>query len=218
MKELRQALSSGNTTTIVNSHSDEALIRLLKMHYRPAAFVLRYLIFASAFWLVVFLGALLHFWPLPVWLNAIIFLPGLLILRLPQVKEGAWSAIQQRIEKAELPVLLDAHALNVFVLRYSIQAGLIRRLTVASPEELEALAPEQRKSLVRFTLKQLRPQWVGYHIVPDTETHAATLAYLALATLKQPGAEKPDRRGIHSTSHTNLRAAIEEYLEAMGQL
>ncbi len=218
LKELRKALGECNAAPLVSTHSDEALIRLLKLHFRPTALAWRYMSVAAVFWFLVFLGALFNVWKLPVWLNGVIFVPALLFNRgMPQIKSDAWLPIQIRLEKAGLPVLLDAYALNIFPLRFSIQAGLARRLMVASRDELEALTPMQRKSLVRFTLAQLRPQWVGYPLVQEPEIRAATLGYLALATLKQRGAEKPDRRGLRP-EHTNLRAAIEEYLEAMGRL
>lgn len=218
LKELRKALGECNAAPLVSTHSDEALIHLLKLHFRPTVTAGRYIIIATLFWLVMFLGALFNVWKLPVWLSGFIFIPAMLIIKgMPQIKSDAWLPIQIRLEKAGLPVLLDAYALNIFPLRFSIQAGLTRRLMVASRDELELLTPMQRKSLVRFTLAQLRPQWVGYPLVQEPEIRAATLGYLALATLKQRGAEKPDRRGLRP-EHTNLRAAIEEYLEAMGRL
>ena len=65
--------------------------------------------------------------------------------------------------------------------------------------------------LLLFTIQLL---WFKSRVIGDKHVQAAALGHLALATLKHPGAEHPNRRGIEA-HHTNLVQAIEEYLIAL---
>lgn len=126
----------------------------------------------------------------------------------------AWAAMDSCIKAAPLTLLLELHTLNISRLSHAIRIGMIKQLTLATKEDLEELTPEHHKELRGFTLYQLRPMVTKSPHLEALQHQAATLGYLAMATLKIPGAENPRDSGFH-TQDANLCKAIDEYHEAL---
>ncbi|MGC4047550.1 MAG: hypothetical protein QM758_27465 [Armatimonas sp.] len=212
LKEFRLALKSGEVESTIAQHSDETLLRLLRYrnnHWRRilygiATVLLLIIVTAIGTWLtgtLLFVGSFFTF----------------TIANQSEAKRKSaktWATIGKRIEAASLPTLLEAYGLSIPDLSSAIRTGMIKQLTLATHEDLLTLTPWQRHQLVRFTLGQLHSFWGAYPMVNASQRQAATLGYLALATLRQPGAERPDTSGINAT-HVNLKKAIADYRAAL---
>ncbi len=172
--------------------------------------------------LVFMLGSILHFWkPTIVPFTGLIGLISLFKNSVMAAKPEAWEPVKRRLERAELPTLLDALALNILPLSDAIRAGLTTQLSTATTDILEALTPAQRKQLVRFVPAQLNCSVWTRPIGPiqplsAEKVQAATVGLLALATLRQTGAETLDWRGVDRVT-SNLMAAHDEYLASLSR-
>ena len=186
IKEFQEALESGDMEEVIERHGDIDLLRFLQHRQRPA----------SRLWSVL-LGPHLDSEP-----------------HMTLRADKAWRAINRLLKGASLPLLLEITALDISRLCYAIRVGMIKQLILATKEDLESLTANQRQQLVRFTLNQLRPTLMGSPNLEALQRQAATLGYLALATLREPGAERPNRRSVNA-KYANLSAAIKEYLVAM---
>lgn len=202
LQEFREALESGDTERVIERH-DDAMLLLLLRHRRNS-------------WGAAFRDEAITLLTLGFQIFSGVAWTHRDDSESKRKSAKAWQTISQRVEVSSLNMLLAAHQLNIKELSSAIQAGMIQRLNRATNEELELLTAMERRELVRFALRQLRPQWVGYPVLDAAQRQAATLGYLALATLKQPGAERPNRTGMNAT-HTHLSKAIDEYLTVVAK-
>lgn len=215
LKNLRRALKTGEAVTIANTYDDQSLIELLQEFKRPTSNFQVALILYILLLVMVPMGEILHIGTLFVFL-AIVGLPILLILWVSQTKihPRSLESLQARLEDAAISTLLQAYDLNIPDLKSAIQAGLIKQLGTATAEELRGLTPTRRQLLVRFTLDQFTPQESQFAPIPEANAQAATLGYLALATLRQKGAEYP-YVSLFGTLPDNLQKSIDEYQSVM---
>ena len=218
LRELRKALKRGDATHALERHTDETLIQLLRRLTLPiqiVSWVGTIALFSIA---ILYTGMIFHL--LQISAHQVAFLALVFPLgRFVKIKPDVLKAVKLRLEQASLPTLLDADALRILELEATIQKTLSKRLAVAATEDLEALTAHQRKQLLRFTQAQLRMDLTGYHIgkpyfLPEDRAQAATVGFLALASLKQPGAERVSPQRVQTTS-SNLKRAIDEYLLVM---
>ncbi|MGC4047548.1 MAG: hypothetical protein QM758_27455 [Armatimonas sp.] len=219
LKEIQKALKRESAATVLDRYTDNILIQLLRRQKRPSGIVLWCWMAFLGIMIIVFLGAFARFWKLPNTPFIFFIFQIHLVQHLFKIKPEVLEPIKLRLEKASLPTLLDAYTLNIPQIDETIQAALAKRLAVATTEDLEMLAPEQRKQLVRFTLIQARVNPLTYpldqpYLLPETQAQAATVGFLALASLKLPGAQHISSQKIRTTN-PNLKQAIEEYQLAM---
>jgi hypothetical protein len=220
LKELGKALRQGDTTTTVARHTDAQLIALLQRCQKPSRVWQILLIVSVVSVLINTIGSLLHLWKLPFFSFFGIFgFSSVFQNGIAHAKPEAWEPVKQRLERAELPTLLDALALNIPALTDAIRAGLSAQLSTATTDALEDLTAVQRQQLVRFVRAQLNASlWATplgkAAILSDAQIQAATVGLLALATLKQPGAERLDWRVVRGDAD-RLRAAHQEYLASL---
>ncbi|MGC4047547.1 MAG: hypothetical protein QM758_27450 [Armatimonas sp.] len=211
LKKLQEALKSGTATRMVEQQSDDSLLRLLTLYQQKRRFRWFYLapfLALALLQILVAFGNLMNWWRWSTIQFHLFFLPFLFFQRKKhELSAEAWLPVMLRLESASLPTLLEAHRLKISPLNNALRTGLTKRLSIATAEELESLTPDQRKELVRFTLSQL-------HTLSHERNQAAIVGFLALATLKQPGAEHVSPNTISET-HVNLRRAVEEYQTIM---
>lgn len=215
LKEFRRALRTGNTISVTSRYSEEEVITLLKNHLYEGSSGRRIWVLLSLFSSVLLfqLSRYMDSWPL-FGLAILLVAPTIYFVSIYASKSESWKALAQKIQTASLPTLLDAFALGIPDLMDGLQETIASKLPATPDDVLEELTPTQRKQLVKFTLAQMQLLWSKPRVIGDKHAQAAALGYLALATLKHPGAEHPNRRGIEA-HHTNLVQAIEEYLIAL---
>lgn len=214
-RDLQQALKTDNASIVLARHSDTQLLRLLRHHARYTTWLMVLVLIGAA--IIVGQQLLFYFGPAKSPANRVtllLIIPGCILVQRSKLKPATQKAIEARLRTATLATLLDAYFLGIPALNNVILEEIVKHLTRTTTDELEALSIWRRRQLVLFTLAQFRPQQVGSFDLAETQVQAATLGYLALATLKEPGAERPDRRGLNE-KHINLREAIVVYLTAL---
>ncbi len=223
LKELRKTLNGGTATRIVAEQSDASLQKFLLAYQRKRN--LAWYLVVPCLPLILFqiaatVGYHFHLWSFPHYPYHLLMVPSLLFWKyMYQIKPEGWKLIESRLESAALSTLLDIRRLRISQLSPTVQTEVIKRLAVATTDELETLTSKQRMELVRFTLTQIHQRQLPYRhgasfLLSQERNQAAIAGFLALATLRQRGTEQitPD---TVSESRINLRRAIEEYHFAM---
>lgn len=215
LKELQQALKQKDPVSVFALYSDDTLIQLLHRQQRPRRVVLWCLVCVFVIYLLAMLGAFAHLWKLPSSPAYLFFSQVHMVQYLFRLKPELLEQVKPRLEQASVSTLLDAYALRIPQLEQVIREALAKRLAVVTTEELELLTPAQRKQLVRFTIFQAQLNIGTYSlgtpfVLPEAQAQAATVGFLALASLKQPGAHRISPQKIR-TKNANLKRAIEEY-------
>ncbi|MGC4047549.1 MAG: hypothetical protein QM758_27460 [Armatimonas sp.] len=213
LSELRKALKGNRLAPVLERQPDRYLLRFLNRHFTYPWWIIAMRLIGLAaigIQLTLFLSGKTS-WPINP--GFILFLlPDFLLTARSSASPEVVQAIRQRLESASLPTLLDAYQLNPFIFRSDILELLLERLTLATPSELEILTLSQRKSLVQFTLGHVNSIDL---LIPEVE-EAVIVGFLAMATLKLPGAEQVRLEAVNER-HANLRLAIAEYKAAMGE-
>jgi len=221
--EIQRAFQSGTASQLAVKQNDVRLLQLLTTYAQRQNLAWYFLVpclLLALFQLTAVVGRHFHLWSLPSYPMHLIFLPVLFFQkRRYKIEASEWMLIKGQLESATLPTLLDIHQLKISPLSETVQAVLTKRLGAATTDELDLLTPTQRKELVRFTLAQVTPGKMQYYSVPplrisQERNQAAIVGFLALATLKQTGAEHILPTMV-SPRYSNLRRAIEEYQSAM---
>lgn len=203
-KDISRALKRGDEAQL-ERYSDARFIAILEaQHKRLDAMYVALLIglIVSVFLLVVALASDTRW----LWLIPLCQAPWfVLFLRIR--KRRTWTLIRRRLEQLPLGTLLENSHYTLIV------KVLTQRLATATNEELTVLSMEQRQKLVELSI-DMATSGADDNSLPDDYARAATLGFLALATLKQSGAEhfSPTKVLPH---YINLRRAIEEYQSAM---
>lgn len=218
--ELQKALTHENTALALERHTDDTLIQLLHRLQLPSKIISRFQTILKLIVMLIYIGIYFDLWSLPIIPILVCFVLFIFPIDLYfKINPEVLEQVNQRLGQASLQTLLEAYTLNIPELKRAIFATLPVRLSIATTEDLEALTPEHRKQLVRFTLECTRPDLATYTIgrfisLSDDRTSAATAGFLALASLKQPGAERVSLQWMR-TKNPNLKRAVEEYKLAM---
>lgn len=204
LKELQLALKQGDETKL-DRYGDIRFIEAFKEQDRRVDAMLKALYFG----LLGFLPLLLHAFTFNyTWLLifAMLQVPWvILFLRIQKPKD--WERMRHRLAEFPLPLLVENCNYNL------IAQILAKRLLKTTDDELISLSASQRHNLVLFTVAMAKPI-TGERKLRAERAQSATAGFLALATLKQPGAELLLPASVLA-QHPNLRCAIEEYQSAM---